>query len=467
MREENEFVFGEEETLDIVQKYEDMLKHKQSIFFDVIEFESIIDYYLTIDNASRALEAANIAHQMHPYSSEIRMRRAEMLVIEGKYDEALGILQFLSKIEPENGELYFLLGQVFLGKEDFKSAQECFSIAIACPSEDLGLDLTARIAAMYQERDEYRLAITYLTLALEKGVFSLNVLFELGFCYEQINEYDKSIYYYNQYLDINPFSSNVWYNLGIVYSRKAEYDEALEAYDFALAISPSNSSALNNLASTYASLDLYPEAIELFEELALLEPLNPKVFCTIGECYEKLQNYPKALEAYQRCLTINPSFAEGYYGIGVVMLESKQLDKALGLIQQAISIDENNYDFWLGLGKTLYELHRVQEALDAYKEATNLNPEEPDGYLGQIEILLYLQRFDEVENLYGEIAIQFNDVPLLKVIRAAAQYLSGNPFEALCTLKDAKKVEPDSVSDFLELVPTISDPDFMNRLNEI
>lgn len=71
MREENEFIFGEEETLDIVQRYEDMLKHNQSFFFDVIEFENIIDYYLTIDKTSHALEAANIAHRIHPYSTEI------------------------------------------------------------------------------------------------------------------------------------------------------------------------------------------------------------------------------------------------------------------------------------------------------------------------------------------------------------------------------------------------------------
>ncbi len=467
MREENEFVFGEEETLDIVQRYEDMLRQNQSVFFDVIEFESIFDYYLSIDKPSHALEAADMAIRMHPYSHEIQIRRAEVLNIEGKFDEALQILTFLAKVEVENPEVFFLMGQAHLSIDNFNAAKDCFNRALEQVPFDNSFELISRIASLYQERDEHRIAISYLQRAIQSHHYSISTLFEIAFSYEQIGEFERSIQYYNEYLDINPFSTNVWYNLGLVYSQKGDFENAVDAYEFAVAISPNNASALYNLATSYASLDNYSEAIGIFVELIAYEPNNPKVYCNIGECYEKLNQYTKAHEAYQMALSINPAFAEAYYGIAVVMLESKNLEKALGLIRQAISLDETNYDFWLGLGKTLYELNRVNEALDAYKQAVIVDPDEPDAYLGIIEILLYQQKYNEVELLYQEISESFSDIHLLKVIRSAAQYFLGNPIEAVGSLKEALEIEPNSIFDFLELVPESLGKEFLNKYGNI
>ena len=46
MSENREQVFENEEFQVLLRKYEDMRSGSQSIFFDVEEFEQIIDYYL-------------------------------------------------------------------------------------------------------------------------------------------------------------------------------------------------------------------------------------------------------------------------------------------------------------------------------------------------------------------------------------------------------------------------------------
>lgn len=463
MREENESFFGEEETTEIVQKYEDMLKHNRTYFFDVIDFENIIDYYLSSDNSQRASQAVDIAYSMHPYSSEIQLKKAELLVLDKQYDQAISILNVLVKIEPDNSEVFFLRGQAHLEISEFQLAHEDFLQATRSFSEDK-VDLLYRISSLYQDIDELNYALRYLLIALRLDSKSLNILFELGYCYERLGELENSEKYYNEYLDINPFSSSVWYNIGIVYTRKGSFDKALEAYDYALAVDPTNSSAIHNKANTLATIEKYEEAALAFYELLEYEPENARIYASIGECFEKLGNNEKALDAYERSLKIQPSLPESHYGIGVVNLKLNRLNLALENINKALALDSENYDFWLGLAKVKFEMGLDDEAIAAYREATSLNPEEPDAYIGIAEINLFKELYSEVEDLYYEIGEKFFDNAPLKIIYAASLYLQDKSTQSLKVIKQAKELTPFAVEDFLSVVSVINDQSFLDKL---
>ena len=69
MSENREQVFENEEFEVLLRKYEDMRSGSQSIFFDVEEFEQIIDYYLDDFQYDEAREAAKLAqHCLFPDS---------------------------------------------------------------------------------------------------------------------------------------------------------------------------------------------------------------------------------------------------------------------------------------------------------------------------------------------------------------------------------------------------------------
>lgn len=466
MRDENDFMYGDDETLEAVRRFEDSLDSRKGLFFDIIEFENIIDYYMNSDNLNKASKAVDIASRFHPNSIEIQIRKAELLITQSKFSEALSMLQIITRIDPFNGEALYLKGQVCLELGDAEAAESCFQKAISVPDNDKPY-LLHRIAGLYQYSDNLNHAIQYLEQSYGMNSESLAVIFDLAYCYEQVNDYQKAELYYNKYLDINPFATNVWYNLGILYTLSDDFDRAIEAFDYAIAVDPKNASAYYNKANTLANNESYLAAIKCFYQLEEFEPNNPKLYCSIGECYEKLKDFDNALKMYRKSLGLNPALAEAYYGIGVVMLETKQYNMALDLIAKAKALDPENYDFWLGLAKVKYEMNRVDEALDAYHEAISLNPDEPDAYLGVAEILLYQDRLEDVELFYNRVALKFSQVPMLKVIRAAAFYLSNKPKEALDALRVAKMMDPLSVHDFLSIVPVDKDPDFFKKVNSL
>ncbi|MZP53867.1 MAG: hypothetical protein GT600_00330, partial [Bacteroidales bacterium] len=100
----------EEEIKQAVQKYERMRRNNEKYFFDVIEFESIIDYYIDNNNSVKAFEAATLASQQHPNSVSIQLRKARVLLDKGRAVETLKMLRKLENIEPGNHEVYIVKG---------------------------------------------------------------------------------------------------------------------------------------------------------------------------------------------------------------------------------------------------------------------------------------------------------------------------------------------------------------------
>ncbi len=466
MREESDFFYNEDETMEVVLRFETMLKHKQSFFFDVVDFESIIDFYLSSDNSKLATEAVEIASSMHPYSTEIQLRKAEMFVINKKYSEALSILSMLERIEPDNGEVFFLKGQAYLEQKELEMANKAFWQVTECSLEDK-VEMFYHIASLYQEADEVNLAIRFLLLAYSIESTSLNVLFDLGYCYERIDELGESEKYYNLYLDIAPFSSSVWYNLGIIFTRSGNFAKALEAYDFALAVDPTNVSAIHNMSNTYATLGKYGEAAKLFISLIDFEPENPRVYSSIGECYEKLEENEKAIEYFDKALKILSSLSDAYYGKALVYLKTERVNLAHENIKMALALEAENYDYWLCLAKVKFGMGKDDEAIEAYKEATLLNADEPDAFIGLAEIRLFQEDFDEVEEIYREVADKFSDNSTIKIIYAAALYLQGKSKTSIRVLKQAKIQNPFAVEEFLVIVSVVSDDDFVLELEKI
>ncbi|QKG79855.1 tetratricopeptide repeat protein [Tenuifilum thalassicum] len=466
MRDESSDFLSFEEEYELVNRFDEAMDSGATQFFDVHEFIALIDFYIDHDVEERVLQALTLANKIYPNSLEIKYKWAEYYHYIGENDKALEIIQYFENVDSSNPELYYLKGEVLYESGNLNAAVESFDKAISIePVENI--ELLHRISTFFLESEEINLALKYLLISYRKERNNLAVLFDLGYCFERLNELEKSVRYYNEYLDINPFSASAWYNLGIVHTKLGEFDKAIECYDFCIAIDPAYSSAYHNKGNTLATLERYDEAAKVFEELSKIDSEDSKVFSLLAECYEKTENYEKALDAYNKAITLNPDFAEGYYGIGVVLAGKKKYDLSLNFIRRALTLNPEEYDFWLGLGRVYFELNDIENSIKAYQEATTLNPELPDAYLSLAEVLLYEERFNEVHKLVEGIGNRFDTNISMKIINAAALYLSHRSKEALDILKDVKKMDPSSINDFINLVEPGNDSEFIDRINEL
>ena len=108
----------DDDMLNSVSRYEDMLKNHTRCFFDVHEFEDIIDYYLDTENFSKASMVADYASHIYPSATSIRLRMAEILIDKSQPVKALNILNQLEPLESGEYGIYLLKGAALnmLGK---------------------------------------------------------------------------------------------------------------------------------------------------------------------------------------------------------------------------------------------------------------------------------------------------------------------------------------------------------------
>ncbi len=362
----------EEEVKNAVQKFEKMRKNNESYFFDVVEFETIIDYYIESNNSAKAFEAATLATRQHPNSVSIQLRKARVLLDKGRAVEALRLLKRLENIEPGNHELYIAKGTAYGMLGDIQGARKMFDYSLTLDSEDVENILFA-ITSVLQNLNYYEHLIPYMEKLIELEPEFKAHLYDLAYAYEKIEDFDNSIIYYLKYLEEEPFSDSAWYNLGIIYNKLDMHEKAMEAYDFALAINSQNTFALFNKGNILNNIERYAEAIPVYHEYLENEPDSYEAMTYLAECYEKLNEVTMARKYYQEAIELAPDFADPWFGLGVLALNTGHTDDSLIFFRKALRLDDENPEIWYLLGKAHYSNGEKKAAMRCFREALKLD----------------------------------------------------------------------------------------------
>src|ERR1035437_3038408 len=321
---ERDWLYENDEVLATIRRYEDMMKKKEHYFFDVHEFEEIINYYIDVNNVSFAVSAAEYAYRMHPTSSAIKLKIARLLVDNGKAAESVEILDILEKIEESDYEVFMLKGMALsiLGQESL--AKQYFDKAIYLSHLEYRHELFYEIGRSFLQQNNYAAAIKYFLEVQKLDSLNIQVLFDLAYSYEHLDQVTLSIEFYEKYLAEDPFSDNAWFNLGNLYNKVQNFEKAIEAYDYALAINTNYGSAYFNKANIFSFLERYDDALISYLEFLQIEDNHIMVHCYIADCYEKLLRYEEALLFFEKALILDPACADGWYGKGVVSMRSEE-----------------------------------------------------------------------------------------------------------------------------------------------
>ncbi len=425
MSEEREPMFDDNDIADSVKRFEQMIRNNANAYFDVHEFENIIDYYIDINRFNDALKASEIALEQHPNAGPIHIKRIQVLINKGEPVQALKLLAQIEQIESSNSDFYILKGTALAQMNKTKDAVRFFDMALQLTYENKD-DVLYDIALTFEHLSNYKTALLYLKQANETNSRNLSVLYDLAYCYEKLEEDDKCIAYYEKYLDIEPFSENVWYNLGTVYQRKENYEKAIEAYDFALAINEKYSSAYFNKANALASSGSYSNAITVFNEFLYHEPENLDALYYIGESFERLHQYEHAQHYYQKVLDAEPEYADAWFGLGVVSYHKEEYKESIKYIKKAIHIDSFNGEYWYSLGNAHMKSYENILAAKAFRKAIEIDPYDFESWLSLADLIMKQNKLLEAISLLNE-AYHYNfDIAQVNYRLAAYHFINKN-----------------------------------------
>jgi tetratricopeptide (TPR) repeat protein len=451
--EEDKYGFShEEEIKEVIRKFEKMKKNNENYFFDVIEFETIIDFYLESNNQARAFEAAAIATRQHPNSVSIQLRKAKVLLEKGRAVETLKILKKLESIEPGNHEIYIAKGTALGMLGDITGAKKMFDYALTLDSEEIE-NILFVITSVLQNLNYYETLIPYMLRLMELEPWYHAHLYDLAYAYEKIQDFENSIKYYREYLEEEPFSDSAWYNLGIIYNKLEQFEKALEAYDYALAINDQNSFALFNKGNILSNLERHKEAIPVYLEYLELEPESSDAMTYLAECYDRCSDPVMARKYFHEAIDLDPEVADPWFGLGVIALNSGEVEDSFIYLRKALRFDDENPEIWFCLGKAHYLKNDKKAAMRCYREALKL-----DAYYD--EVWCEIGKVVIVEGIISK-AIPYlqhaykvtGDVPGINYLLALLYLISGNNDKSFHHLSRAIESDKELFAEFRTIFP--------------
>jgi tetratricopeptide (TPR) repeat protein len=385
MSEDFEKYFEEKDIFEIITRYQDMLKHKRSCFFDLFEFEDIIDYYIDNEEYTDAREASKIALEQYPFATSLKLRYAKILCEKNKISLALQILQEIEGIEINNFELHLIKGNLLnkSGKQEEAIIEYDAAIRLVCENRD---ELVFSVAQSFLDLGKESQAIRYLLLAHEINEKNLLVLYELASCYEHLEYYDKTVEFLLKFLEIDPFAENIWYGIGVSYLKLQQYEKAFEAFEYALAINDRYISAYYSKAELFYHMGNYDEAVLVYNELLQMEVDNVRVYCYIGDCYEKAGDFDQALEYFREAKRMDNRYPEAWYGMAMVYKNTGKLHHSLINIRKAVKYDTENAEYWFFLGEIYSEMKLNENAMKAFSKTIEIDPSDYEAWLAYAKI---------------------------------------------------------------------------------
>ncbi|CAK0780525.1 Methyltransferase domain-containing protein [Gammaproteobacteria bacterium] len=163
----------------------------------------------------------------------------------GRFSEALGAIQKVLELSPENVEAHANLGFLYFQLGRLNEAETCFRQALKIKPNFVEIqvslgDVLYTLGKLDEAEVSYRRVLAIRPNFAEAVGNLGNILHDLG----QLNEAEAC---FRRALEIKP-SIETHYNLGSILQEQGRLDEAGEHYQQALKIKPDAVNALNNLA---------------------------------------------------------------------------------------------------------------------------------------------------------------------------------------------------------------------------
>ncbi len=463
MSDEYESLREDAEFNKVLKQFERVLKSKSSTYFDVYQFERIIDHYLDGNNFEEAIDAVNMAIRLHPSATSLVIKQAQIFAEKGEPSKALSTLIKVDKLESANNELHLLKGMVYNQIGKISEAEKSFDEALKFTFDDRD-EVLFDIALSFEYIHHYKTAIKYLLKALDDSSERMNIIYELAHCYERIHDYNKAIDYYKQYLDREPFADSVWHNLGFVYYKIEDYEKAIEAYDYTIAINDRFTSAYLNKAIALTHITKFEDALVVYEEFLTLEPENVVAMCHMGECLEKIKKYDLALDWYAKAVKLDPEFSDAWFGMAVCSQYQSEHLQAITYIEKAIELDEENSDYWYTLGNLQASLGHYKKAMIAYRKAIEQDPYDYEAWLNLADIEYHHNGITNALRILKD-ACDYNfDIAEVNYHLAAFYCLNNRSGLSLKFFENGLKISFDEHTVAFRYCPELKDDPAINRL---
>jgi len=440
---------------ELLKSYENLKNGQRHSFIDEEGFEKIIDHFQEKDELRKAMEAAELAAEQFPYSAQLLIKKADILLANRRYKDALDILDQASVFDARDINLYILKTDAYLALDKQEKAVELLEQALSLFNGEEKIELLFELADVYDDYEDFEKVFDCLKMILEDDPNNEEALYKICFWTDFTGRNEESIRLHQQIIDEFPYNELAWFNLAAAYQGLKLYEKAMDAYQYAITIEEKFDYAYRNMGDAYIRLRRYKEAIEALEKVNELAKPEDVIYEALGYCYDRLRNYAQARFHYRKASHLRPDDGKLYYKIACTYFREEQWESCLKQLDQAMKIQRNHPEYFLLAGECKMMLGSYKEAGQYFTSVVKLRPRNSSGWEALIRCLYKGAYFEDALDQTNAALKITNDKPLFLFYKASVLIASGKTKEGILQLERAMEKAPRLLKRFVELNPSI------------
>lgn len=392
--EDDEESFGSME--DILTKYTSFENGNKDDLLHEYEWELLIDHFDEKQDLLKAIEISKIALEYYPFSSELLIKRADLLIADGDFKYALDFLNKVEVYNPNDINLYVLKMDAFLGLKNTEDASKSFDQAIQIFDGEELVDFLFEAIDVYDDYEDFEKVFDCLVLLLGKVPLDESALYKMCYWTDFTGRYEESITLHQKIIDDYPYCELAWFNLATAYQGIKLYEKAIDCYQYVTAINDKFDFAYRNMADALIRIRKYKEGIEALEKVLELSKPEDVVLEAIGHCYHKLLEFKKARFYYRKAAYLQPEDSKLVYKIALTYIDEDNWAAALKPLEKSVTMYPSA-EYKLALGECMLQLERLDDALVYFSEVVQSKPKQSSAWESFLKGLYLAGNFEEME----------------------------------------------------------------------
>jgi superkiller protein 3 len=279
---------------------------------------------------ARGMTAADARQQSFKLQADgLRLYR------EGKYPEAIEVLERVCNIHLNSFMAWYYLGAALSAERRYSDAVEPLKTALDLQPDHLAAHLA--LGDVYLKLGDSGEARAAYLRALDQQANYAPAHDGLGRLAESLGKDDDAEEEYRKALEINPAFADGYTHLGELYLRRGKLQEATDLFLKAIAMKPDFSQAYVRLGVALSRQGRYDDAIAAARKSQTLAPRDPEPLLALAKIDLEMQNLNRARHSVDLALAIDADHVYAH-----IMLA--ELARADGSLQVAQAILERRLE---------------------------------------------------------------------------------------------------------------------------
>lgn len=274
--------------------------------------------YSKIGKSKQAAKAFGEAKKHGKYNDELNNlleenvaqygREASEYTKQGKYDEAIAVLEKGIEEHSEAASLHFNLGLNYMEIGNTKKAREEFKKTIEL--EPAHAKAYQGLGQIYYDRGEFQEAGAYYLATIDAGKQDEFVYYKLGSCWFKLKRFANAVESFKQAIKLNPNEKRYHFALGLAYLALEKHYDAIASMERALQLDPNYLDAEYHICIAHLKMSQYKTCIAKAEALLKKDSEYAKAYLIIGHAHKRMGNYGLASDFQKKAERLDPTLKQ-------------------------------------------------------------------------------------------------------------------------------------------------------------